>query len=235
MCITANFSHLTGTFIASYVVGRNHRLIYQNETETQVSNAMILAIPGEIKKLTAYPKSWVSDLYDRLNPVQTRGLSKGISIERVGSYIVGHTKKLDEQTSFDFCKENGLEISQDMINWFHKNYKKWNFVIAVFKPENTGEMHPIAIDYKAFEWLTDIAFIPMVEGHGNIPELSTQRVHQTVIVNNVVIIGDRKLKTTNDDLYVKCNVVPGFNAEDMFNKKQLFFEQNPENLIFYTN
>ena len=235
MCITAKTADLTKTYIASYIVGRNHRLIYQNEAKTQESNAMILAIPGKIKKLTAYPKSWVSSLYDRLNIQKevTRGyVTKGLTIERVGSYIVGHTEKLDEQSSIDFCKEHGLQLNEQLINWFHTNYVGWSFVIAVFLPENSGEMHPIAIDYKSFEWLSDIAFIPMVEGHGDIPAIEKTRVHQTVIVNNVIVIDNPAMSTDNDDMYVKFDI-PGFDTKDMWKKGQLFFEQNPKNLNFY--
>jgi len=73
----------------------------------------------------------------------------------------------------------------------------------------------------------------MVEGHGNIPKVEKTRVHQVIMVNNFIIIGEEvKLSTDNDDLYVKCEIME-LSTRDMHQKGQLSFEQNPRNLPFH--
>lgn len=205
MCITTGDAAMTATFIHAQAFGNNCRLQYQNETQTSGKNAMILPIPGRVSEVTALKKSYVSDIYEQLDPIKSRGGLFSKEIIRVGSYIVYTTDDIEGEGA-DFLNTQCVRHDLLQLAWFNSNYEGWNFVIAVFSPEDGGEMHPIQIDYTSFDWMKNKAFFPLVEGHGKVPIVEVTRPHQMIMCNNLIIRFDKR--TQNDDLYVDVINLP---------------------------
>jgi len=230
MCITTSSASMTSTFIHAQAFGNYCRLQYQNETQTSGKNAMILPIPGKVEEVTSLKKSYVSDIYDRLNPEKTRGGLFSKDVIRVGSYIVYTTDDIEVEGA-DFLNTQCVRHDLLQLAWFNSNYGGWNFVIAVFSPENEGEMHPLEIDYESFDWMKDKAFFPLVEAHGGIPNREPIRPHQNIICNNLVI--HLNFRTENDDLYIDTIELPlsyTYDGKSLVSKGIIECEQNPSNL-----
>lgn len=206
MCITANFTDISGTYINVVTSDDKHECIYQNQIDIPGSkNAMILPVPtyDTLLEFEVYEKNYVSGIWNKWFNMRSVGMSKSLNYQRVGSYDVYNTSNLYKLDTI--CHQQGVILTKKMINWFHETYPDWQFVIAFFNPETANQaMHPFSWKYTPIEKYKKLAFFPLVEAHGIVPERIKLQPHQKCLINGIPINWhNSSMTTTNEDLWAK--------------------------------
>lgn len=181
MCIVSAKAKLSKTRILSMALDNGrHLLSYSNKVQNLSGqrNSMILAIPGEVKEelfynTTDYNK-FLGDIEDQayLSLENSKGIyyrgslgmrSKSFNRFEVGMYDIITTKDLN-----DVVEE--VEITEDLMNFFHSHYKDWTFVVCMFSGEKEMDAQPIMFEYEPMypQWL----YFPTMDSHdGQAPDM----------------------------------------------------------------
>jgi len=180
MCIVSAEAKLSKTRILSMALDNGrHILSYSNKVQNLSGqrNSMILAIPGEVKEewfydTTEYNK-FMEDIEDRahLSFESSKGInyrgalgmkSKGFSRFGVGMYDIITTKDLNDVT-------REIDITMELLDFFHNHYKGWTFVVCMFSGEKEMDAQPIMFEYEPMypQWL----YFPTMDSHdGQAPD-----------------------------------------------------------------
>lgn len=221
MCITTREASLQNTYLlVANLPNGNHLLIYQNEARTENTNAMILPIDTEkmgVSSLKEYPSAYLSDMYEKISCVRAGLNSQSVISGKCGSYDVHIINELNE-AAFVEINALGVGLEKALYDWYNAHYPSWSFAFCVFDEKAIGaEKHPIGIEYvpRNAEWL----HFPLVDSHtGGVPKREKVEPHQICLCPdegsfrnvfmedlgmNLNAITFEKLRTTNDDMWVR--------------------------------